>query len=628
MNASSETSHQRMISIVALVLFLSVALFQAARQPIIDNYDMINVSLLILNRENAAQYPNDLAMQAATWWPYYTPLYLTLISSLRAVLYNFESVYLLLTAVAYAGLLTGFYALGKALNLPFYLAVGLAALSSVFFWSSLGLSWTGAGVDMAAARNLYLAVTPHLLRWLLLIDRHKRTNIRTWVIFGAMLGALANLHSVTGLFLITVLAGLMLIGVITGQLRPLSLAALGVAVMPGLFFIFRDTLFPLEDIFTLAPTFDVNWNEQMNIAAGYANTVRADFLILRLPNWEVPILIYTLLTMITGGYLLWRRNIPTKTAWAAFGSVQFVGVLLLLPLDWFTVLTCGLWLIYAQQNRNAQLALIFLALVGLLALPVGLLFTQLANNGLLPIGYGISRTMMRGGQYAYPALIIIFMLALQQMFNTIPAPQKSYVLLCATLTLLTGFMTSVDPAARYPQIWLPLNAVTICSVILLIGWQRFAHLPALRFIIFALLVAQISSHVLQTLDALPQNWSFTDTQSVYYNAFNTGRWIQANTPPSSLIASDETFMRFFARRPLVGGAEDAAFLRYDTNLWMRLIRLNDEFNAALNLPETLRTFCERYGVDYVIVRQDRTIQGFILVYENNHYRIYAVDDAG
>lgn len=604
----------------------------ASRPPIIANYDLLNVSLLVLNREDQAQFDGDLAMTAGTWWAYYTPAYLTLLRVGYRLTSSLEIIYLLLTAGAYLGLLTGFYALARHLRLRFHWAVLLALLSGVYHQSALGLSWTGAGSEMAAARNVYLGLTGWLIYWGLNIAQSQRDQPRRWLLYGCVLGILSNLHSLTGLFFIA-LIGMGIAGTcIVQRLSWRVLLAFAIGTSPGVLLVYQSTVAPIATLYVEGQQFEAAWRTTIGFTSGYQNLSRAEILGLRLSNWHLPILLYTAGSVFTGIGLYranLRQNSPPVSSfdalWSIFGIVQLYAAMLLLTLDWLVLLAGGLWLLHNRKDKRTRGLLLILAAIGFLALPIGYSAVLLGESGLLPIGYGAARLLMRGGQFAYPAIIMIMLCAAQSMILSRLHRERSLLVLLLISSLITGILGQRDPAQFFGVGWLAPDSWTLLGIAVLLGWDRVPRWELVRCIGIVVLFGRLLMQIISA-PSLLENWSFTDAGLVYYNAADAGAWLRQHTPAGSIIASDETFLRVYSGRPQIGGGEDAGFLREDRAQFERFTRLNREFNAALNLSETLQTFSTRYGVDYVIVRNDRILQSnaFVLVYSNDRYRIYRV----
>lgn len=623
---------QRGILIGGFALFLFIVMLGAAHPPIIANYDMLNVSLLVLNREEQMQFGGDLAMRAGTWWAYYTPAYLTILRLGHRLTGSLETVYLLLTLGAYLGLLTGFYALGRHVGLRFHWTLLLALLGSLYHQSALGLSWTGAGSEMAAARNLYLALTGWLVYWGLTLLKSHREHPRLWLLYGVVLGLLSNLHSLTGLFFIALISIGIVGACVFNSLSWKALVAFAFGACPGVLFVYQTTIAPIDALYVEGLRLDAAWQTSVGFTSGYQNLARAELLGLRLTNWQLPIALYTATSAITGVGLIGtnrRQNPPTLSGldflWSIFGLVQLYGAMLLLTLDWLVLMAGGLWLLYNRRDPRTRGVLIVLSGVGVLALPIGYGAALLGESGLLPIGYGAARLLMRGGQFAYPAIILMLLLAAQGMIRPCPRPERLERILLLVSILLMGILAQRDPAQFFDAGWLVPDGWLLLGIALLVGWHLVRRWEIVRAVGITLFIGQLIARIVIAPPAL-RNWSFTNAGSVYYNAADAGAWLRQNTPAGSVIASDETFLRLYTLRPQIGGAEDAGFLREDQAQFERFTQLNREFNAALNLTETLRTFCTRYAVDYLVVRVDRTLEtnAFILVYTNDRYRIYQV----
>jgi hypothetical protein len=258
--------------------------------------------------------------------------------------------------------LSGFYLLGRSLDLSRFLSLLLAYLSGLYVPSALVTSWTGIGLEMASARNLYLALLP----WLCLIALYlyrQRTRLRGWGFFGLVLGGLANLHPVDGIVTICIFGILTLIAVLLRKLswsRPLAFC---ICALPGLVLIYLTIYAPYSAIADFPQGFH------------YDNLTRANVFFYRLPNFINPITLFTLLTLGTG--VGWLRSRSGRFWGIAFGAAQFFGALLLLPQDWLVLLAFVLWVqghLWRSRRLYHIVPLLSLCAVNMLALSVGLVF--------------------------------------------------------------------------------------------------------------------------------------------------------------------------------------------------------------------------------------------------------------
>lgn len=687
---------------------------------------MIRVGLVIYNREIPEQFPGDPAMQAGTWWPGYTPAYITLLRLGFRLVGDLEIFLLLLTGLAYTSLLCGFYVLGRSLGLPFGAALLLMLLSGLYQTAALGSAWTGVRLEMAAARNLYLALLPWLLRWGMTFIPHALTGTiasppqttMAWAkagLYGFTLGLLANLHSINGIFTLAIVGGLMLIGVLLRRFRLRDVLIFGIAALPGVALVYLTTYSVYAGIVTeaVAP-------EQVY---GYTDLTKANLLFYRPPNWSLPIVLYTLLTVISGGRLLWRWHAPSAQKndlwYLVFGLTQIGGALLLLTADWLILFAGGGWLLAARRGQDQTLdrwALLLLLVIAVLALPLGSTLYTLASTGIFPAAGVFSRALERGGTFAYAAVILLTVNGLWRMLAPMPRAERLLYLAVALAALANGMIQSyvllpLEGIAYAPTLQhfgqlLPVDVWTYLGVGLLLIWPAVkGKFAVLRFGVAAALLVIASSRVLaapapdatavligiwaggvwsiakrsnakhntftqeqrltphplqlpykvlvvlaglllivlltlpiggrsilgglisDTPRALARNWSFTDHLSNLSLTYRTGDWLRQNTPPESVIIFGNSYLRYWARRPLAVGGEDAGFLLHDPAVYPHIAAEYERLRAAYADPVTLLAFAQDYDADYIVAplalgldtQQDAT-----LVYVDDAIGIYTI----
>jgi hypothetical protein len=464
-------THRRLITAAALLLFLLPVLWQANRAPRIGDIDTIRVGLLALNRAAPETFPGDIAMQTGTWWPGYTPAYIGFLSAGYQLIGDFETLMLVLTVVAYVSLLTGFYCLGHKLNLPWESSLALMLLSGLYIPTALGHSWTGIRLEMAAARNLYLALFPWLM-WLgLHFYRTSPSRFQTWLFYGLLVGLAANLHSINGITIIGALLVMMLVGIVKKHFSWVATLAFALGSLPGLLKIYLDTYVTYAEITTFFT--DATQGQIIRLdTTVYNDVTRLNLFFYRLPTWNIPIVIFALLT-IAGLLLLWRSG--DKTGWIMFGLAQFFGAALILTMDWFVLLAAAFWIVRVLRREHTEtdrLALCFLFAVNLLALLIGWVFSNLSGALSMPSLLVPARSFLRGGAFVYPALVILIVISWRDLLR-----QSFWRGITLLLVVILGFhdMARTPPLEAIPVAgsagqWLPVDIWTYAGIFLLVVW--------------------------------------------------------------------------------------------------------------------------------------------------------------
>lgn len=655
---------QLWITAAVCAAFLLPALWQANRQPRVGDTDIIRVGLVVFNREIPEQFPGDLAMEAGTWWPGYTPAYITLLRLGFRLVGDLELLLFGLTALAYLALLTGFYRLGRRLGLPFGAALLLMVLSGLYQTTALGSAWTGVRLEMAAARNLYIGLLPWLLSWALVLVQHPRGRM-AWALYGFVLGMLANLHSINGIFLLSVIGMALLIAVLHRLSRWQILAAFGIAALPGLGVVYLSTYTVYAEV--------VNAIVPAGEVYGYADLAKANVIFYRLPNWILPIGLYGTLTAITSIRLL-LREAPLRWGWLAFGLTQWFGALLLLTADWLVLFAAGMWMIAVLGNEETPLeraAIWLMAIIALLALPVGLLTFTLADNGLAAAGI-VSRALERGGTFVYLPVILVTVSAVWRMFRTAAVGERVLLSAAAAAALFNGMIQSyvllpLEGITFTPQTtqigqFLPVDGWTYAGVLLLLSWTLYSGTlrpirfgivgavclmaitralgaPAMdvtallfgvgcglgdlwhtlnpqratitRFAVGMMIAAVVvllpigSVSVIgriweQTPRALLRNWSREDDLLPLSATYRLGVWLRENTAPGSVVISTSSFLRYWAQRPLNIGSGDADFLAHNGAAYPQLLTEYMRLLDACADPAVLIALAQEFGGEFIV----------------------------
>lgn len=464
---------KRFFVALSILLFLIPILWQANRVPRIGDIDTIRVGLVVINRIEPEAFSGDLAMQAGTWWPGYTPLYIAFLSAGYRFLGDFEILMFVLTALAYLSLLVGFYCLGRSLEFSWGLSLALALLSGLYIPTALGHSWTGIRLEMAAARNLYLALFPWVLCLGLCLYRLPKGHATHWMLFGLVVGLLANLHSINGITVVGTFLVMMLIGAWRCRFQWSYILAFTLGVLPGLAKIYLDTYVPYAEI--TAFVVDVIQGQASRLDTTiYGDTTYANLLFYRLPNWNLPIIIYTLLTAFTG-VVFWRKR---KPGWRmVFGLVQFYGAALLLTLDWLVLpvaLEWGRRALRHEYSLSDEMALCFLFAVNILALTLGWIFAGSAVATDFSALLVPARSLLRGGAFVYAPLIVLGVACWGNLLR------ESWLrALIVILVIILGFhdIARIPPLNAIPISgtngqFLPLDVWTYAGILLLVLYPR------------------------------------------------------------------------------------------------------------------------------------------------------------
>jgi hypothetical protein len=466
---------------VAIALYLIVPMWQTARAPRVGDVDMIRVGLVVYNRYARDLFAGDLAMQAGEWWPGYTPVYIGLLGAGYRIVGNFELMMFIVAGAARVSLLAGFYALGRRLGFPFLIALALALMSGLYVTSALGTAWTGVQLEMAAARNLYLALLPWIFCLALTVYRRPGQQTKHWLLLGFGLGLLANLHSINGIYLLCLLGSLMLVGVLVRRFRLLDALAFGAAALPGLALIYAHTFLYYANYYT-----DIGAALLPDNVLGYryADLTKANLFFYRLPNWSVPIAIYGVLTALTTPALL--RSSGRRGWWIAFGLTQFFGAALLMPLDWLVLFAGAAWIRRKLQGKvfaADTLVLLTLAVMGMLSLVAGSLLSAFAeSSGFSPANF-LSRGFQRGGTFSYGVLIVFAALAFWETLQRGDARSKLLFIASAAAVFVLGFHQQAyvpvleaipfsEDLTTWGQ-WLPVDPWIYLGVALLLLWHEW-----------------------------------------------------------------------------------------------------------------------------------------------------------
>lgn len=670
---SFEPSRSKTIILVllAVVVFSLLPIYKTLRQPRIGDDDVIRIGMLVLNRYSRDSFPRDIAFQAGDWWAGYTPSYLGILGIGYKLTGDLGLVFAILTAAVYLVLLTGFYRLGRAIGLPFIIALALAYMSGLYIVTGQALAWTGVGNEMATPRNLYLSAFPWMLLLATRLYQDALQKVRWWFVFGLILGISTIFHSVSGAVVISTFALMMLVGVCIRRFRWQNLLAYAVGVLPGAFIGYKSVsqiLFVIVDpnvigSFTAPPFI-------------YDSIARADVFFYRIPAWALPIILFTIGTVIMGGLLIRKKRAgePIPNAlWISFGLIQFAALLLILVLDWWTLLVAVEWVRRVRNNletSSEKLAMLYLAAVNLLALTLSSAFSLLSLTTSFSNAYGVARVFQRGGTLSYAALIVFTAFILWHHLRHSSA--RLLFLIAALATVVVGLQQGIFETI--PGSWLPFDYWTYLGIALLLLWDRLdkdllsqvriaatvmilsialsrllAIMPdsivivLLGLITFAacwldsrfsidpirrriLMVASGLAVILiiflpfsgasffnhvqtDTGKVLRRDWSRIDPQNRYSPLYPLGNWLRENTPPDSLILTNIPELRYWSFRSQTVSTLDAAFLYADQPVYNKLFAEGQRSDAAYQSPDALTEYGQETGADYVVVRKALSLPG-------------------
>lgn len=504
--------------LLAFVPFIAAVTWQAARAPNMGDSDMTRIALMVLNRSGQAHFPGDSAMQGGTWWTGYIPVYLWAVGQGYQAVGDFTTLMVGLTAAVYAVLLAGAYRLGRALRLPFVIALAFALLCGLYVTTAHALSWNGLQIESAAGRNIYLA----LLLWLAALALRlwqRGAGPAGWGLLGLGMGLLANLHPINGGMAVAIFGLLMLAGAAARRFSLAAALAYGALALPGLALAYTAT----------SPKFDLPVTAEMVqsavtgslFASVYFSTARANLFIYRLPAWPPALLLYSAGLLVTGGALLYRAIAPRARShqtgarpavsaqhprlWAAFGLVNLFGALLILLVDWLVLFGGALWVGRALRRRGDQadaLALLWLAAVGALALTGAFIASDVLPSGVSTVLPSLARALQRSGTYAYGAVALLAALGLRDLLAR-TAHDRWLLLIAAAAAVVTGFHEAMFETL--PGAWLPLDGWMYAGVALLLAWPALGQggWRALRWGGAAALAVQALTRALSSPASVP-----------------------------------------------------------------------------------------------------------------------------
>lgn len=457
--------------LLVFALFIAAITWQAARAPYVGDSDMVRIALMVLNRYGSDSFPGDLAMQGATWWPGYIPVYLWLVGQGYQLVGDFMALMVGLTAAVYAVLLTGAYRLARALRLPFVIALAFALLCGLYVTTAHALSWTGLQIESAAGRNIYLA----LLLWLAALAlRLWQRDARpvSWGLLGLGMGLLANLHPINGGTAVAIFGLMMLAGAAARRFSLATALLYGALALPGLALAYTSTSAKFDQ--TLTPEAAQMAVEGALFPSVYASVARANLFIYRLPAWPPALIAYTLGLIGTGGALLYRARAGSAAQpprlWAAFGLVNLFGALLILLADWLVLFGGALWTGRALRRRDDQadaLALLWLAAVCALALAGAFVVSDVLPSGASTVPSSIARALQRSGTYAYGAVALLAALGLRDLLAR-TSRDRWLLVMAAAAAAVTGFHEAIFETL--PGAWLPFDGWIYAGVALLLAW--------------------------------------------------------------------------------------------------------------------------------------------------------------
>lgn len=492
--------------LLALICFLTPVLYQAARQPNLGDEDTLRVGLLVLNRFGARHFNGDIAMEAGEWWPYYTPAYLQMLGIGYRILDDVNLVMWFLVAIAYILLLTGFYSLGRYAGLPWPVSLIMAGLSGLYVKSASLTEWTGIRLEMANARNLYLALFPWLILLVLsLYRRQSEGKTWYWLVAGFIFGLVANLHSVTGLSVISMFTIMMIFGVVLRKLKPVNLLYFVASSVPGIMLIFLTTFSVMRpDYAEIGPVSPAIIGQSLSETSFQLtwDFTRANLFNLRFYNWNNMIAAYTLLTLAAVVLLLvsHARHSLSRIPLMLFATSQFFGLLLIMPQDWWVVFVAGTWLRRAWLRKTSQLdhyGLVILTAVNLLTLIASFIAEWFVFTDILPALDVAARSFMRGMRLAYFPMILLSASELAQVFEDNRQRMHAlYVLMFLGMVTIGFHETARIPVLdAQPGQWLLIDYWVYGAAFVLLVWNQIRR-QSIAFCLAAMILVQAFSRIL------------------------------------------------------------------------------------------------------------------------------------
>jgi hypothetical protein len=426
------------------------------------------------------------------------------------------------------------------LGLSFFVALAIALMSGLYITSALGAPWNGARLDMAAARNLYLALLPWVLTLGLSLYRRSQTRAYQWLFYGLFVGLLVNLHPLTGPVIIGALGMLMLIGNLIGRFRLIYTVVFAVATLPGLAPSYIQSYLVLAD--TVTQRFvDL---PDISVASGsglFTDITKANVFMYRLPNWGIPIATYSFFTMLSSLALMWawwwHRQRPMLW-WIIFGLAQFWGALVLVTVDWLLLFVAVEWVrrvLGKKDTSSESIILLFLMAINIMVLTIGGALTVIAFNRLFAPAAPLARALIRGGHLPYAPLILLLGVSLTTILHDELHRNRRLFFLCALATFIVGIhqqahilVLEAIPFTETTHVsgqWLPIDPWTYLGIFLLILWptlgegMTFVQVAGAAMLVFQaatrLLSApanDVTTLVIGIIAALLYSWSATRTQ--------------------------------------------------------------------------------------------------------------------
>lgn len=616
------------------VVFALFVVYQTAvswQQGVLGNSDQANIGIMELKASNPALFARDYVFKDDTLFKFYTPAFISLIAFLKPLTGSFDKALAALMPFTITIYLAGMFYLCLEITNNEWVSLLISLLSAYPRWAVGVTFWGVAGLETMIPRTLFLMAFPWVVGWW--YRRLGRVRWQQMALLGLITGLLANLHPVSGLFVVQLMTTMLILvyavewinGRISWrvalQTSITQLVATAVGTLVGIwptlnnfvqntappvnlprppFETFVDVLY--QRLFTLFPL----QPESLNFW-GHPLTATEQTIII----WAY---LGCMVLLLTVWGIVWRfaRAPYIFTAWLL---VQIPMVYLLTFFDAHAMvillLAYALLVLAQKPERQDWWLLAFLTIV--------IVYSYIICYGLSVLWlrfewWSITTVMaeqMRMAGFIYLPMygfIGRFLTTLQTQL----APNPYRHLLTLTLVCLV-----LQPG--------PFSALLVagcCAVLLFTRRPAYAHWlkPPWTYAGTAVLALGILFLVFQPPSTAQESDLLQDSAELY-------DWARTQTPINSLFYTNSLEFRFRAQRSITHSWKDLGIAYYSQTLLVPFYERYTKLESGYQDPERLLQYADEYETEYIVTETaDNLTLPLLIVLQNTTYTVYQVED--